>query len=518
MCRSENKITEELSSPRRSQNAARGITSRDLDELRPQLMVGALFAMLKTTRRSFCIILPVFVSWRVIVFIIVGYVLSLRFAPLITLGAHTGTLIIYLMVEAFFFFRSRKKHKRLQCIRQVEERPLPPSGALDLFNRVLVTVESCASWKASHGIGRLAEKWLEMWFLGTPIAEIPRDNLREFYAWAFFTRQPKELDAQQEEMMNSFIVECERRFHWNFKPGYDAQIKAIRINFDPIKVWYHPLSYYACVWALLYGSRQYMRVLGFTHSYGSGGLPFFHKGPPDKPGVLITDGAVAPHEKKIPIIFIHGLGPGIAPYLRFLRRLAASYECFVIELPDISQAGVEKSLAFQEMANALATMLEAHGHTKACFIGHSFGTFVMAWVSRWRPDIVEKALFLDPVCFLLSQPDVAFNVLYRQPRNWFTHLAANAVFWELYTANSLHRNFIWYNNVLWLDELPKKSMIALSGMDDIANAGVVRCFIEEHQRQAEGDYDELNLLWYDSYFHGEIFLHKSAELQIMDFI
>jgi len=190
----------------------------------------------------------------------------------------------------------------------------------------------------------------------------------------------------------------------------------------------------------------------------------------------------------------------------------------VIELPDISQAGVEKSLAFQEMADALADMLEVHGHSEACFIGHSFGTFVMSWVLRWRPEIVAKAIFLDPVCFLLSQPDVAYNVLYRKPGNWFTHLAANTVFWELYTANSLQRNFIWYNNVLWLDELPKKTMIALSGMDDVANAAVLKCYIEEYQQQPEGNCEELHLLWYESYFHGEIFLHKSAELQVMDFI
>jgi pimeloyl-ACP methyl ester carboxylesterase len=388
---------------------------------------------------------------------------------------------------------------------------------MDLIDHVLVAVDSCASWKTARGVGRSAEEWLEMWFLGTPIADIPRDNLVEFYAWAFFTREPAELDRENRDALESIIMKSERQFNWKFQPGYNPQVKAIRTNFDPIKVWYHPLAYYVCIWTLQYGSRQYMRVLGFTHNYGNGGVPYFHKGPPERPGVLIENGIAAPRIKQTPVVFVHGLGPGISPYLRFFRRLAASHECFVIELLDISQAGVEKSVAFEDMANALAAMLQAHGHTQACFVGHSFGTFVLSWVSRWRPDIVAKAIFLDPVCFLLSQPDVAFNVLYRQPRNLFTTLAANTVFWELFTANSLHRNFIWYNNVLWLDELPRNAMIALSGMDDIANAAAVKCLIEEHQ-QSKGSFDELTLLWFDGFFHGEIFLHKSAELQIMDFI
>jgi pimeloyl-ACP methyl ester carboxylesterase len=170
------------------------------------------------------------------------------------------------------------------------------------------------------------------------------------------------------------------------------------------------------------------------------------------------------------------------------------------------------------MADAVAAMLQAKGCSQAIFIAHSFGTVVLAWISRWRREIVAKAMFLDPVCFLLSQPDVAFNVLYRQPRNWFTMLAANTVFWELYTANSLHRNFIWYNNVLWLDELPDQVFVALSSMDDIANANAVRCYLQDHQRKLNGCQNKLELMWFDGFFHGEIFLNKTAQLQIMEHI
>merc|ERR1712070_1181567 len=129
-------------------------------------------------------------------------------------------------------------------------------------------------------------------------------------------------------------------------------------------------------------------------------------------------------------------------------------------------------------------MLTSHGHSSACFIAHSYGTVELSWPLRHRRDIVSKMIFIDPVCFLLSQPDVAFNVLYRQPHNWFMTVAANAVAWELYTANTLKRNFVWYDNVCWSDELPDNVVVALSSMDDICNPYTVRFYLEEHQQKA----------------------------------
>lgn len=48
------------------------------------------------------------------------------------------------------------------------------------------------------------------------------------------------------------------------------------------------------------------------------------------------------------------------------------------------------------------------GSSGAHFIGHSFGTIVLAWLVNKRPDLVKHATFLDPVCFLLMKPDIRY--------------------------------------------------------------------------------------------------------------
>lgn len=509
---------EEVEQDRNSLKKARPLSALQLNDLDSQLMYGAMFSITKASLKAFCLIVGrVITEWRLIIAVSLAYVLLLRFAPWATLAAHAGTLLLYAFAETCFFLHTNRVRRRLESIRPLAQRPLPWTGPLDLFRRTMENVEQCASF--SKGTARSVEEWLQLWFLGAQVTDICRDNIREEFAWAFFTRMMFELDIAEKQLLDSMVDECERQFGLNFKLGYNPAVRGIRINFDPLNVWSHPLAYYASIKALSTGSRQYMRFLGFSyHPRRYEGVPFFHVGPPSHPGQLIKDGVAVPRSKRPPVVFIHGLGPGLAPYLFFIRRLASAHECFVLELPEISQVGVETAPTPQALADALADMLASHGHESACFIGHSYGTVELSWVLRHRPEIVQKAIFLDPVCFLLSQPDVAFNVLYRRPHNWFMTLVGNTVAWELYTANTLKRNFFWYNNVCWLDALPEQVVVALSSHDDICDSHMVRDYLKDHQRNCKHSQDELTLLWFDGFFHGELLLYKSAQLQIMEHI
>ena len=51
-------------------------------------------------------------------------------------------------------------------------------------------------------------------------------------------------------------------------------------------------------------------------------------------------------------------------------------------------------------------MLDRLGYEVAHFVGHSFGTAVLAWIARKQPSRVASLAFLDPICFLLYRPTV----------------------------------------------------------------------------------------------------------------
>ena len=107
-----------------------------------------------------------------------------------------------------------------------------------------------------------------------------------------------------------------------------------------------------------------------------------------------------------------------------------------------------------EHAGHVAEILKRHHFTKASIVGHSFGTISAAWFAKHHPDMVTHLSLIDPVSLLLFFPDVSYAFLYRFPRTiveWVIYLGAAK---ELTISHTLYRNFWWYNNLLWIEDLP----------------------------------------------------------------
>lgn len=485
------------------------IQSQDLEDLHPHLMYGAIVSFLRALANSLCVIAPAVLSFRFVICTLAAALLIICFVPIL------AAVAFLLLAEVAFYIWQCGVFKHLNRRYSVDKRLPPPTSAEDVFRRTMANVDRCAAWKEGPGhVGRSAAAWLEGWLLCTPIAEIKQENAMEFLAWAFYCKDTKELDAAEQKSVASMLAECENRYGWGLLPGYNPAARTIRINFDPIVAWCHPMWYYAFIKGLSMSTAQTLRLLGFKRFEGAG-VPFWHCPDPRHclPGRLTAAGEVLEPRPELPIVFIHGLGVGLAPYLRFIRRIAAVRECFIVELPEISQCCSDQVLPPAEMANHLASMLQSHGHAKATFVAHSYGTFVLSWVVRMRRDIVSKVVLMDPACLMLSQPDVAYNFLYRRPNNPMTLVAAHFVRWELYSANVLMRHFYWYHNVMWRDEIPEGSAVVIGSNDDIIDPHVVRRYVEEPR---EGT--AVKLLWLEGFFHGGILLSRAAQLQVMELL
>jgi len=120
------------------------------------------------------------------------------------------------------------------------------------------------------------------------------------------------------------------------------------------------------------------------------------------------------------------------------------------------------------------------GVQSATFLGHSYGTIPLSWILRQHPNVVDNAVFIDPVCFELSEPDIIYNFCYKSPRalgeifTWFF------VRVELGIAYFIGRNFWWFENILFTQQLPKRSFVFISGSDHVVNSNSVRQYLKEH--------------------------------------
>jgi hypothetical protein len=66
-------------------------------------------------------------------------------------------------------------------------------------------------------------------------------------------------------------------------------------------------------------------------------------------------------------------------------------------------------------------------------------------------------------------PDVVNNFLYKNPKTMFHKIISITAAKEITIAHSLYRNFNWYENILWLDDISSeiKVIVSLSHGDEI---------------------------------------------------
>jgi len=240
-----------------------------------------------------------------------------------------------------------------------------------------------------------------------------------------------------------------------------------------------------------------------------------------------------PHRSrtKLPILFFHGIGIGLLPYVPFFRELAAQdpdVGILAVEILPISMHITETPLVRDAMCDAITRILNAHGLRRIVLAGHSYGTAISAFLLRRQWGSVDKplplpaspmqgtnhvtncahdgdgdggnliaaTLLMDPIPFLLHYPAVAYNFVYREPRR------ANE--WQLWyfasrdadIARALSRHFFWFESVLFREDVlrsagpndeggreavsthkPMPVTVMLAGRDQIVDAPAVRAYL-----------------------------------------
>ncbi|GIL52592.1 hypothetical protein Vafri_8414, partial [Volvox africanus] len=119
---------------------------------------------------------------------------------------------------------------------------------------------------------------------------------------------------------------------------------------------------------------------------------------------------------RVPIVFLHGVGMGLMPYLRLLVALAATGAPIIaFELKHISQRWTRgHPPSMRQLAEDVVIALQRHGFSHAALLAHSFGTAVASVLMQTRPEVVRHVMMLDPICFNMYMPRLLRNFIYRR--------------------------------------------------------------------------------------------------------
>lgn len=208
---------------------------------------------------------------------------------------------------------------------------------------------------------------LSRWFLGLPFAQIDRQSIVGWLAFAFFSKHIDQLKTDEYQQIDSFIekIEADHQLKATVTKS-DKKLLHMRHILDPVRVIFRPFAFYFVTDTLLQGligsSIFYLRGYRFVEM---GHLQFWTYYQP-------SDDAM----EEDPIIFFHGLGSGLLFYQPFIghlhrrfsrnrRLIFISMRCIALRYPSL-----DKIPNMTETADSIALIFKHYRMKKAVFIGH----------------------------------------------------------------------------------------------------------------------------------------------------
>lgn len=244
-----------------------------------------------------------------------------------------------------------------------------------------------------------------------------------------------------------------------------------------------------------------------------------------------------PHTSRtrLPILFIHGIGIGLYPYVEFFNEINkydplsaqdGQVGIIAIELMPISFRITGPILDRDNMCRQINMILERHGFDKVVLASHSYGSVISTQLLRDSATApkIGPILFIDPVTFLLHLPDVAYNFTAREPKGANEHQLYYFASTDMMVAHTLARNFFWAQNILWKEDLRGHDVtVSLGGRDLIVDTQTVGKYVNgvdlKSEDQSWKDFEwrghGLETLWWPTADHAQVFERRECRAKLV---
>ncbi|KAK9803224.1 hypothetical protein WJX73_006378 [Symbiochloris irregularis] len=184
-----------------------------------------------------------------------------------------------------------------------------------------------------------------------------------------------------------------------------------------------------------------------------------------------------------PLFFMHGVGLGLTPYVHFIYKLMTSCrgrDMVLVECRHVSLSMCLRAVSPDVVCKAIVEILHRNNWTKAAFVGHSYGSFVLSRMAQLHKNRVESMVLIDPVCMFTVWPSLLQNFIYKLPvirDRGVLGLIDGARYLfsrDLVIAHSFCRKFVWHKVMLWPEEMPDVCLLVLSAADDLVPSPLVQ--------------------------------------------
>lgn len=304
---------------------------------------------------------------------------------------------------------------------------------------------------------------------------IPRSKMLKWLSYHLFFKSFKTLSSEQLADAEIALSMLEDKIQYKFSDGQieniDKKLYTLKFGSTKINTTYKPLILYTTFGTVKNFSYIYLKHLGFTkHTMNKTNMVYFHYQKPENKGRTI--------------MFIHGLGFGITPYLGFIRDLTSYADVIVPILPNISNMEFNSIFSgftndnffphYQTIRDDFYQVINELDLYDITVIGHSFGTIILSVLLKHLEfsKRVNKKVFIDPVCFIDDSHKI-FNYI-KNPDDKGSMLISlfnNIVYKDVYVRYATQR--FLYGPEYWIfdyNSLTNNTIVLLSGEDKIVPA------------------------------------------------
>lgn len=333
--------------------------------------------------------------------------------------------------------------------------------------------------------------WFSGWWSeGISTSELGPANVVEYLSYIIFSGRLSDQTAQLLQISDTFIstVGLDIGQHHNPEATLLAHTE------EPLKCRYRPLTFYLLTEAVAGWSHvQLTAFQGYSLAAKTHIATHYLKKAPA--GVCLQP----------PIVFLHGIGLGLAPYTAFLRRLALQHPDRTIIAVQYRHVSMRLTLNIPtatEVADDVAAFLASQGFTSANIVAHSYGTLVASSLAKRHAALVSGLTLIDPVCFAMFLPHLVCNTLHfdaklgakkTRPKLLgaarglsVRRLMKGLVLREMHCAAAMSRRFRWSELNLWTSEIPANTTIVLGGCDNMIPVSDIRQVLTSAAAAAKG--------------------------------
>eukprot|EP00198_Chlamydomonas_reinhardtii_P008767 XP_001698104.1 predicted protein [Chlamydomonas reinhardtii] len=381
----------------------------------------------------------------------------------------------WVCLEAAFFVWWQRAYAHLNQQPSLH-RPADPEHARRVFDRFIKDQASISKYICIKNM-------LSKWYWGVPADKLTKRDVESLLCYGFWYRSREQMRADGlGDVADSLVAELEAAWGVSFKDDADAQPHPMMAHlWQPVRAFWRPLGFYVAI-ELLVGLKHVMLLAAGFRPYMVGGLRYYTYGlPPLTPAQAAAElvavqrrGGAGRREAEAtsaaaPLLFLHGVGLGLLPYLNFLLQLSSLGRPMVaVEVPEED-----------EVVDWVCAALDRHGVARMHVVAHSYGTFMASRLVQRRRAAVASLTLLDPVCFIMYSGKLIYNFVYRNP--W---AGASFLTWfiarDLAHSVSVSRRFYWSLLNLWPDQLPDHTLVAMGARDELVPVPEVLTMLEAH--------------------------------------